>query len=84
VLLRALVGALELVSSIRGKPAPVTREVLQVIGRYAWYDTTKARTELGWASRPLRETLTDTIRWLQNPQSGGAAPRAREHGAAVQ
>ncbi len=57
MLLRALVGALELVSSIRGKPAPVTREVLQVIGRYAWYDTSKARTELGWSSRPLRETL---------------------------
>ena len=69
LLLRALVGLLEFVSSIRGKPAPLTREVLQVIGRYAWYDTSKARTELGWSSRPLRETLTDTIRWLQNPQS---------------
>ncbi|HET9358390.1 MAG TPA: NAD-dependent epimerase/dehydratase family protein [Vicinamibacterales bacterium] len=64
-LVRVLVGVLQLVSSIRGKPAPVTQDVLQIIGRYAWYDTSKARTELGWSSRPLRETLTDTIRWGQ-------------------
>jgi dihydroflavonol-4-reductase len=63
-LLRTLVGALEMVSWLRRKPAPVTREVLQIVGRYAWYDTSKARAELGWSSRPLRATLDDTIRWL--------------------
>jgi dihydroflavonol-4-reductase len=82
VLMRTLVSALEVISSIRGKPAPITREVLQVVGRYAWYDTTKARTELGWSPRPLRETLEDTIRWLRNPTSP-TTPDAREHGAAV-
>jgi dihydroflavonol-4-reductase len=64
-LLKTLVGALETVSRLRGKPAPVTREVLQIVGRYAWYDTSKARSELGWSSRPLRATLDDTIRWLR-------------------
>jgi dihydroflavonol-4-reductase len=83
LLVRALVGALEVISSIRGKPAPITREVLQVIGRYAWYDTTKARTELGWSPRPLRETLEDTIRWLRNPASTAAAPQERQHKAAA-
>jgi dihydroflavonol-4-reductase len=83
-LVRTLVGALEAFSAIRGKPAPITREVLQVVGRYAWYDTTKARTELGWSARPLRETLEDTIRWLRNPVSTAAAARSRDHGAAVQ
>jgi dihydroflavonol-4-reductase len=83
MVLSALVGLLEAVSSLRGKSAPVTREVLQIIGRYAWYDTSKARTELGWSSRPLRETLTDTIQWLQNPLSGASATRAHEHGATV-
>jgi len=83
VLLRVLVGLLELVSSIRGKPAPVTREALQIIGRYAWYDTSKARTQLGWSSRPLNETLADTIRWLRDPQSGQAEAHAQEHRAAV-
>jgi dihydroflavonol-4-reductase len=81
-LLRALVALLEFVSSIRGKSAPLTREVLQIIGRYAWYDTSKARTELGWSPRPLHETLTDTIHWLQNPLSSTTSP-APEHGAAV-
>ena len=65
-LLRAAVGALELVSALRGKPAPLTREALQVVGRYAWYDTSKARKELGWSSRPLSDTLRDTIQWLQS------------------
>jgi dihydroflavonol-4-reductase len=83
ILLRVLVGLLEMVSSIRGKPAPVSREVLQIIGRYAWYDTSKARAELGWSSRPLSETLADTIRWLRNPESR-QADQAHEHRAAVQ
>ena len=82
IVLRVLVGLLEAVSSIRGKSAPLTREVLQVIGRYAWYDTTKARAELGWSSRPLSETLADTIRWLRNPESPQANP-APEHRGAV-
>jgi dihydroflavonol-4-reductase len=83
ILLHALVAVLGLVSSIRGKPAPITREVLQMVGRYAWYDTSRARSELGWSSRPLRETLTDTIQWLRNPGSSAAAARTSEHEAAV-
>jgi dihydroflavonol-4-reductase len=69
VLLTGVVGAVEMFSKLRGKPAPVTREVLQIIGRYAWYDTSRARAELGWEPRPLRQTLEDTIRWLR-----GASP----------
>jgi dihydroflavonol-4-reductase len=64
-LIKGLVAALEGWSALRGKTPPVTREVLQIIGRYAWYDTTRARTELGWSHRPLRETLQDTIAWLR-------------------
>jgi dihydroflavonol-4-reductase len=65
VLLTALVGGLEIVSKLTGKPAAITRDVLQIIGRYAWYDTARARAELGWEPRPLRQTLEDTIHWLQ-------------------
>ena len=83
VLLRVLVRLLELVSSIRGKSAPLTREALQIIGRYAWYDTSKARAELGWSSRPLSETLADTIHWLRNPHSGQTQTQAHEHRASV-
>ncbi len=83
MLLRVLVGVLELVGFIRGKPAPLTREVLQIIGRYAWYDTTKARTELGWSSRPLGDTLADTIHWLRDGEVH-QADHTPEHRAAVQ
>jgi len=65
-LLHAAVGALELICTVRGKPAPITRDVLQIIGRYAWYDTSKARTQLGWTTRPLQQTLADTIAWLRD------------------
>ncbi len=64
-LLYALVGAVEIFSALTGKAPPLTRDVLQVIGRYAWYDTSRARTELGWQPRPLKQTLEDTIRWLR-------------------
>ena len=65
VLLTALVGVLESLSKLTGKPTPLTRDVLQIIGRYAWYDTSRARAELGWEPRPLKQTLEDTIRWLR-------------------
>jgi dihydroflavonol-4-reductase len=68
-LLHGLVGALGIVSRLKGKPPAATREVLQIIGRYAWYDTSKARTDLGWTPRPLDETLRDTIAWIRNPSA---------------
>jgi len=64
-LLHLLVGAVEIFSALTGKAPPLTRDVLQVIGRYAWYDTSRARSELGWQPRPLKQTLEDTIRWLR-------------------
>jgi dihydroflavonol-4-reductase len=74
VLVKGLVRMLEAVSAIRRKPAPVTSDVLEIIGRYAWYDSTKARTELGWKPRPLEQTLADTIGWLRStPQRPAAA-----------
>jgi dihydroflavonol-4-reductase len=82
-LVHGLVGALELLSTLRRKPAPVTRDVLQIIGRYAWYDTAKARTELGWTPRSLHDTLDDTIRWLRSPAASAATRQVREHGAVV-
>lgn len=77
-LVRGAVGALELYCRLRRKPAPITRDVMQVLGRYAWYDTTKARNELGWTPRPLDETLADTIAWLRRPPVAArpAAPAA--------
>ena len=69
ILLKVLVGGVEGLSRLRRRPPPVTRAALQILGRYAWYDTTRARTELGWTSRPLRDTLDDTVRWLRQHPS---------------
>jgi dihydroflavonol-4-reductase len=65
VLLHLALAGLEAISALRRKPPPVTRSVLQILGRYAWYDTTRARRELGWSARPLATTLEDTVRWLR-------------------
>jgi dihydroflavonol-4-reductase len=67
--LHAAVAAVLGLSALRRKPAPVSRSVLQLLGGYAWYDTSRARTELGWSPRPLRETLEDTISWLRQQRS---------------
>ena len=67
-LLGIAVRGVETVSRLRGRPAPVTRDVLQLLGRYAWYDTSRARTELGWQPRPLQQTFEDTIQWLRQGQ----------------
>jgi dihydroflavonol-4-reductase len=77
-LVRTVVKGLELFGTVRGKPPAITNDVLQIIGRYAWYDTSKARRELGWTSRPLGETLADTVAWLrqQNPDAAPAPARA--------
>lgn len=76
-LLRGLVGALGVVSRVTRKPPAVTGEVLDIIGRHAWYDTSKARTELGWTPRPLDDTLRDTIAWLRDPGAAGTSGAAR-------
>jgi dihydroflavonol-4-reductase len=74
-LLHGVVAVMGAVARLRRKPAAITRDVLQVLGRYAWYDTAKARAELGWTPRPLDETLADTIAWLRHPASGHGEAR---------
>lgn len=64
-LIKAIVTAGEMLSKVRGKPSPIDRSVLRILGGYSWYDTTRARTDLGWQPRPLHQTLEDTIHWLQ-------------------
>jgi dihydroflavonol-4-reductase len=70
--LHAAVSIVGLVSKVRRREPPITRDVLQMIGRYAWYDTTRARAELGWSPRPLARTLEDTVAWLRTT---GTDPR---------
>jgi dihydroflavonol-4-reductase len=44
----------------RPKPRPLlTRSQARLLGWFFWYDSTKARAELGYRARPLKETLAD-------------------------
>lgn len=45
--------------------APLDPARVEVMGNYYWYDAGRARRELGFATRPLDETLTDAIAWLR-------------------
>lgn len=49
---------------LKNKPVPVAASITELLGAYAWYNTDLARNELGWSSRPLRESIEDTLRWL--------------------
>lgn len=77
-LLTALVRGVEVFSGIKGTPPPVTASVLQIIGRFAWYDTTRARTDLGWQPRPFTQTVEDTVRWIRAQPAPGAPAAGRQ------
>ena len=52
-------GVAELGAAITGKTPPITRAAVRdVVGRYAWYDVTRARTELGLSGRPAKRDPT--------------------------
>jgi dihydroflavonol-4-reductase len=65
---QVLVTILQAGYALTGKRPPITRGVLEILGRYAWYDASLARRELGWEPRPLQQTLEDTLRWLSQSQ----------------
>jgi dihydroflavonol-4-reductase len=65
----SLLTGIEWWSKLRRKPAPIDRSLLQIWGRYAWYNNNRARTELGWEPRPLQQTLEDTLGWLRESGS---------------
>jgi len=46
-------------------PLPYTPELIPFATRYFFFDTKKARTELGVTFRPAREVLEPTLAWLK-------------------
>jgi dihydroflavonol-4-reductase len=56
----------EMIARVQGKPPLVTRaRARSLVGRYGFYDASKARRELGYTSRPARETLADAVQWVR-------------------
>jgi nucleoside-diphosphate-sugar epimerase len=50
-----------------------TRNSLQLLSLNVRVDATRARTELGFDSRPLEETLADTVRWFSEVGAGDSS-----------
>ncbi len=53
----------ELASRVTGTPPLVTRTQAEMVGRYYWYDHTKAAA-LGYRPAPARQALAEAISWL--------------------
>jgi dihydroflavonol-4-reductase len=54
--------------------APLDRARVEVMGNHYWYDSTRARTELGWQGRSLATTLFDGVAWLKKFGRPAARP----------
>jgi dihydroflavonol-4-reductase len=54
----------ELLARVTGREPFVTVDGLRLSRQYMHFDDTKARRELGYASRPYREGLADAIDWF--------------------
>jgi dihydroflavonol-4-reductase len=72
-----LVAVFRAAKTLTGKPSGISFSVLQILGRYAWYDVTRAREELGWVPRPLQQTLEDTLREEPGVPKGSRKKLAR-------
>jgi dihydroflavonol-4-reductase len=61
----------------RTKRPLLTSAQARLLGLFFYYDCTKARRELGYQSRPLRETLADAYRfWMAGKDRRGRTARA--------
>jgi dihydroflavonol-4-reductase len=69
-----LLALVELQAKVMGSVPAATRVVLELFGRYAWYDAKLAQTELGWRPRPLHASIEDSLAWLTR-QDSSPAPR---------
>ncbi len=63
--LRPAIDLMGLWNKIRGNPPKISSKLLELWGCYAWYDTSHARSDLGWEPRPLRDTVRDSLDWMQ-------------------
>lgn len=53
-----------------GEPLTTTQAMRSLIQRYGFYSCDKARAELGYAPRPLEETLESTVAWFRRNKTG--------------
>ncbi|MBP6875375.1 MAG: NAD-dependent epimerase/dehydratase family protein [Candidatus Eisenbacteria bacterium] len=69
-LLKAAARGTRVWEALGGGRSRFTPSFARLLGYYWYYDSTRARTELGYASRPLEETLRDVREWWEREASG--------------
>jgi nucleoside-diphosphate-sugar epimerase len=63
--IRALAAAMEAVARVTGRRPMLDRsQVDEFAGKYGYFDSSKAKRELGYTWLPARETVRRTIAWL--------------------
>lgn len=61
----SMARVMELGAKLTGKPPQMTRAAVRdVLGRYAFFDCSKANTELGLYPTPARAVIRETAQWL--------------------
>ena len=65
-LLYPLAYGAELMARVRGVEPFVTLDGLRMARHHMFFDDSKARRELGYASRPHREGLADAVAWFRS------------------
>lgn len=63
-MIAAVTGACP-VEVVPAAQAEITQGAGLRTGKYAAYDTARARADFGWQPRPLPETLAEYIGWLR-------------------
>ncbi len=63
----------EMRGAITRRSPAITREMLRHTTHPACYSSAKARRELGFSPRPLRETIADTVAWFRSGGGGGSS-----------
>ncbi len=59
-----LITLINIFGKIIGKETLVSPSILELWNQHAFYNTSKARDELGWQPRPLEETIRDSLQWV--------------------
>ena len=62
---QCLAAAARVIEVVKPLPPPMTAQMLRMCPLFFWYSSAKARSELGYSSRPVREAIKETFQWME-------------------
>lgn len=79
-LVRPLAPAAETFARLTGTPPLITRGTMRIVSLGVRIDASASRRELGYTTRPLRETVADTVAWFRRLEARDPATHHDETG----